>query len=353
MVKDRWVRWRNALLRDPRFHRWVARFPPTRLIARRRARALFNVVAGFVYSQVAAACVRLDLLTMLGERALVVDEIAERTGLTREASLCLLRAADSLKLVEHLGGERYALGMHGAALLGSAGVVEMIRHHDMLYADLADPVALLRRGGGGGRLAGFWPYASGESGADGAAYSALMARSQPLVAAQILDVAPLGRYRHLLDLGGGDGAFLQAVATRYPSLDLTLFDLPEVASRARVALADKATVIAGDFHTDPLPTGADAITLVRILHDHDDASADALLRAAALALAPGGDLIVAEPMAGDGSEAYFGFYLLAMGSGRPRTPREIGAMLLRAGFKSWRRLPTRMPISASVIIASR
>ena len=42
-----------------------------------------------------------------------------------------------------------------------------------------------------------------------------MAASQPLVAQEVLDAYPLARHRCLLDVGGGDGAFLAAAAARY------------------------------------------------------------------------------------------------------------------------------------------
>jgi demethylspheroidene O-methyltransferase len=63
---DCWIDWRNRLLSDPRFQRWAADFPLTRPIARSRAKGLFDLVAGFVYSQTLAACVRLDLFPILG-----------------------------------------------------------------------------------------------------------------------------------------------------------------------------------------------------------------------------------------------------------------------------------------------
>jgi demethylspheroidene O-methyltransferase len=44
------------LVSRPSFRAWAARFWLTRPIARRRARALFDVCAGFVYSQVLFAC---------------------------------------------------------------------------------------------------------------------------------------------------------------------------------------------------------------------------------------------------------------------------------------------------------
>jgi len=51
-------------------------------------------------------------------------------------------------------------------------------------------------------------------------------------------------------------------------------------------------------------------------------------------------------------DAYFGFYLMAMGSGRPRTQAELEAMLVEAGFARPRLLPTRTPLLTRVITAT-
>ena len=156
---------------------------------------------------------------------------------------------------------------------------------------------------------------------------------------------------------------MAVAAERAPRLALTLFDLPPVAARARakfaaVGLSARVETIGGDCFRDPLPQGADVVSLVRVLHDHDDESARALLAAVRRALPPGGRVVVAEPMAGTcGAEpmgaAYFGFYLLAMGRGRPRTSGEIAALLGEAGFDHARNLKTRNPLLASVLTAER
>jgi demethylspheroidene O-methyltransferase len=49
--------------------------------------------------------------------------------------------------------------------------------------------------------------------------------------------------------------------------------------------------------------------------------------------------------------AYFGFYLLAMGRGRPRRPDELAAMLTAAGFAAPRLLPTDTPLLTRVMQA--
>ena len=270
----------------------------------------------------------------------------------------------------------FALDDLGASLLGNPSVFAFVEHHSLLYDDLRDPVALLR-GEVSTRLSAFWPYAAerpqpettrraqgGDIGKETyEAYSVLMSRSQELLAQDVLDAYPLNRRRCLMDVGGGDGAFVAAAATRWPRLDLKLLDLPPVAERARAKLAGQGLstrieTIGVNFLRDPLPSGADTASLIRVLHDHDDESALVVMRAVFDALPVGGELLIAEPMAGTpGSEpigdAYFGFYLEAMGRGRPRTLTELTNLLRTVGFSSIRALGTHRPIIARAILARK
>lgn len=359
---DRLKAIRDRVIGDASFQRWAAAFPLTRGVARRRAGALFDLTAGFVYSQILYACVRSGLLGTLADRPLSPEDVGRAIDLPAAGAERLLKAAVPLGLVERRGAARFGLGEQGAALLGLPGVQAMVEHHALLYADLSDPIALLRRGGGGGALGKFWPYADGAP-ADpkaAAAYSALMSASQAMVAEQVLSAYPVHRRRRLLDVGGGEGAFLRAVAARAPGLELSLLDLPPVAERARVRFEKEGLsvdVTGADAFRDPWPEGADLISLVRVLHDHDDGPAETLLRAARRALPPGGTLLIAEPMSETpGAErvgdAYFGLYLLAMGSGRPRPAREIAGLLKAADFRGVRRLSTPLPAVASVVVAT-
>ncbi|MEQ8967903.1 MAG: methyltransferase [Azospirillaceae bacterium] len=363
---DRLLAVRDRLLADPRFQTRAARNPLTRWIARRRARTLFDICAGFVYSQVLQAGVRLRLFEILAEGPASLPVLADRLGLPVDAARRLLDASAALDLAEKRRGGRYGLGPLGAALVGNPGIAAMVEHHALLYGDLADPVALLRGERAQTGLGGYWPYAAGQGHAaaagaeDVAAYSELMASSQAMIAGDILDAAPLGRYRHLLDVGGGQGAFVRAALERTPGLTATLFDLPAVAERARErldadGLGSRACAVGGDFLADPLPEGADIASLVRVVHDHDDPVALAILKGVRRALPPGGTLLVAEPMAETpGAEpvgAYFLFYLMAMGSGRPRSATELKSLLETAGFVAIRPVPTHRPLLTRLLVA--
>ena len=357
--KTRWVMRRNAILGSAKFQRWASRTPIIRGIARRRAAAQFDMIAGFIYSQILAAFVQADLIAFLNGHLRSLDEIAVFARLAPDATERLLRAGQSLQIAESPQTGLWTLGETGAPLSANEGAMAMIRHHHLLYADLADPLALLannRRDETA--LSAYWTYASkvdSEAGAKG--YSALMAATQPMVAQQIVGAYDFSGHKKMLDIGGGSGAFTEAIAAAAPNIKLGIFDLPDVIAETRKRLAAAQIEFhPGSFKECALPGGYDLITLVRILHDHDDDVVHALLPKIYGALPPGGRLLVVEPMAESASatrmgDAYFGMYLWAMGSGRPRTAAETTAMLINAGFRKVDQVQTALPIITSALVA--
>ena len=365
-LRDRILGVRDSILANASFQRFAGAFPFTRPIARKSAGDLFDLCAGFVYSQILLACVRLRVFEHLAEGPITAADLATTLHLSTKSTTVLLDAATALRLVQRRSEGRYGLGQLGAALRGNPGVVAMIEHHAMLYADLRDPVALLRGQTERRELASYWPYAGRETPADlssdeVAPYTALMSASQPMIAQEILAAYSFRKHRCLLDVGGGDGAFLSAVAAQESRLRLVVFDLPAVADKAserfrQNGLSSRAVAIGGSFLSDHLPDGADVISLVRIVHDHDDDNVMTLLRAVRRALPNDGTLVLAEPLSGiDGirsiGDAYFAFYLMAMGRGRPRSFVRLREMLLQAGFVNVTLLPARIPLLTSVMTA--
>lgn len=367
--RDRLLDGRDRLLGSATFQRWAGRLPLVRMIARSRSRAVFDLCAGFVYSQVLSACVRLELFRRLAHGAVPLDDLAHDVACAPERLRRLVDAAVSLRLLAWRSAGRVALGTLGAPLVGNRALTTLVAHHDLFYEDLRDPVALLRHGQdeAATALASYWPYAAaGEASHDltstgVARYSETMAATLPPLAEEVLDAYDFGRHRRLLDVGGGEGVFAAAAAARHGTLECRVFDLPAVAERAErrfaaQGLGQRLAAVGGNFLTDALPGGADVVTLVRVLLDHPDPDAELLLRRARAALATGGRLVIAEAFAGArGAEpvgaAYFGLYLLAMGGGRARRPDEYRDMLRRAGFRRISERTTRYPIQTGLIVA--
>ena len=363
-IKTRWVMRRNAILGSAAFQRWASRTPIIRGIARRRAAAQFDMLAGFVYTQVLLSFVETGLIDYLNGHLRRFEEVAAHTDLGTDATDRLLKAGAALQLAESPQAGLWTLGEAGAPLSANPSAMAMIRHHPLLYKDLADPLALLRASRGEETaLSAYWTYAAkGDADpADAAPYSALMAATQPMVSAQILDAYDFAQHRRMLDIGGGSGAFVQAIGAATPSLECGIFDLPDVIAVTQKRLGEthdvaRVALHGGSFKANPLPAGYDLITLVRICHDHDDDVVKDLLTSVYDALPHGGRLLIVEPMANAPhatrmGDAYFGLYLWAMGSGRPRPLSEISDYLQNAGFARVTAVKTALPIITSAVVA--
>ena len=366
---DRWMT--SAAL-----YRWSVANPLTRWMTRRRVRQVFDLMAGFVYSQVLLACVRLRILEAVAEQPRSLEELAQWTRLPAAGLQRLLQSALALGLLNLRSQGRYGLGPLGAPVAGHPGIRAMIEHHAVLYQDMQDPVAMLQGPGQPGAMAEYWPYTlEGQEHSAQAAqaaqaqaekyarYSNLMSASQPFVVDEILASYRFDDHQCVLDVGGGQGTFLSRLGLHATHLQLKLFDLPEVAALAqanfaRQGLDARARAHPGSFLKDPLPQGADLVTLIRVAHDHPDADVHTLLAAIYEALPPGGTLLLSEPMAQEPGEtpqgdAYFHFYLLAMGAGRLRTPRELMAMMAQAGFAHLEIVPNPMPLQTQIVIGRK
>ena len=367
--RDRLLQRLERLYASPALYQWSLKNPLTRWIVRRRTQKLFDLMSGFVYTQVMLGCLRLDLFKQLHQAPADLQQIAQRVKVPEPVLQRLLLSAVSLGLLECRSHSRFGLGPLGVPLAVHEGIGAMIEHNHLLYCDMQDPIGFLQNAWQGG-MAEYWPYAHDAQAAERVAsekfqrYSDLMAASQGFVVQEILSSYSFANHRCVLDVGAGKGRFTSELAVHAPHLQLKLFDLPPVLELADAnfkakGLSDRASLHPGNFLHDNLPQGADLVTLVRVAHDHPDEVVKQLLQKIHAALPPGGVLLLAEPMAQTRSEfnpgatqtdAYFHFYLLAMGAGRLRTPEELMRLMTQAGFADVQRVNNTMPIHAQLLL---
>ena len=369
---DRMLAWLERLYASPRLYSFSLTNPFTRWVTRRRTQKLFDLMAGFVHTQVMLGCIRLDLFKMLHQAPADLQQIAARVNMPAPVLQRLLLSAVSLGLLECRSQSRFGLGPLGVPLATHDGIAAMIEHNHLLYADMQDPVGFLNNAWQGD-MAAYWPYAHDAQAATRAAqdkfsrYSDLMAASQGFVVEEILSSYFFDEHQCVLDVGAGKGRFACDMAAHAPHLKVKLFDLPPVLELAKNnvqqrGMSERMSFYPGSFLHDELPQGADLVTLVRVAHDHPDDVVKQLLQKIHAALPLGGVLLLAEPMAQTMSasqsgsaqaDAYFHFYLLAMGAGRLRTPEELMRLMAEAGFGQIEHLPKAMPIHAQLIVARK
>jgi demethylspheroidene O-methyltransferase len=317
-----------------------------RPVAQRRAKSLFDLVAGFSYAQTLFACVELGLIESVGLDGSSVQALANDMGWTFANTERLIKAAAALDVLER-DGDMVFLGQQGTALFAQPWIMRFILHHRHFAEDLLDPVALLSGAKTQTAMQRYWDYEN-QSG-DVTAYSRLMEASQEAVSRQILLAYDFSHCRSIVDLGGGTGAFLRALDSRYPTIQRTLVDRAAVTELAQNDPRNAGIAISSaDIRGDDLPS-ADTYMLIRVVHDHDDSDILALLKNIRRHMRAGSTLLIAEPFAGNPAtasvtDAYFNLYFAAMGQGRTRTPEEIAALARKAGFERWKQHRTMMPL---------
>ena len=84
---DRFLQWLERLYASPSLYKWSLSNPFTRWITKRRTQKIFDLMSGFVYSQVLLGCVRLDLFRLLHQRPLDLQQISSQTQLPEQALL--------------------------------------------------------------------------------------------------------------------------------------------------------------------------------------------------------------------------------------------------------------------------
>src|SRR5262249_10248047 len=134
-----------------------------------------------------------------------------------------------------------------------------------------------------------------------------------------------------------------AVHSKYPDIKCTIFDLPPVCELAerhikKLGLEESIRVVSGDMFNEPLPPGADIITLGHILHDWDDERCVAILKKCYDALPSGGVVLVSEKFLNEEKTGPLRAALLSLSmlvttiGGRERTASEYSHLFTAAGF---------------------
>jgi ubiquinone/menaquinone biosynthesis C-methylase UbiE len=168
----------------------------------------------------------------------------------------------------------------------------------------------------------------------------------------VVDCAVFATARKVIDVGGGDGKLIAALLAAHPTMRGVVFEQPRVIERAiqrmsAQGLAARCEVVAGDMFT-AVPEGGDIYVLSRVLHDWDDARANAILLGCRRAMSPTAKLVVVEraiPARIEHSAAMrvltvSDVHMMVMNGGRERTLAQYRELFAAAGLELTAVMPT-------------
>ncbi|MBW4633678.1 MAG: methyltransferase [Iphinoe sp. HA4291-MV1] len=158
----------------------------------------------------------------------------------------------------------------------------------------------------------------------------------------------------LVDIGGGQGAFLAAILQANPHLNGIVYDLPVVVAGAKpyleqLGLQQRCQAVGGSF-LESVPDGGDAYIMKNVMTNWDDEHAIQILKNCYRVMPKGGKLLLVQNVIVPGNEPALGKFtdlemLLVTSGGRERTAVEFEKILIAAGFQLTQILPTGCPSS--------
>jgi SAM-dependent methyltransferase len=320
------------------------------------ARRMHELITRSLLVQAVFVASRLRIPDLLADAARTAEELAAATGAQPAALDRLLRALTGLEVVT-AEGDRFALTSLGRSLCEgpySAAETAIFMGSPAVWSAwgaLGDAVfdgqAAFRHAHG----TGIFGYLSAHPD-ELKAFQALMSAQSRLQIPAVLAAYDFTQARTIVDVGGGQGAFLDALLAANPAARGVLFDRPDVVAGSGSVLArvaPRCEVVSGDFF-DTVPAGADTYVLKLVLHDWDDARAARILRNIRDAIIPGGRVIIIEAVMPPGNDYHHAKFLdvnmlVLSEGGRERTEEEYRMLLDEAGFTLTRVVPTAAWVS--------
>jgi len=310
---------------------------------------LFDLVQSHRVTAVIYVAVRLGIAELLRGGPQTLGQLAKATGADERSLGRLLTALSTIGICKRTVEGSYALTEVGAGLDGEAGQsfkgwaifeAEMLskRWSGMLESVMTGKTAAELQG-----LADSFEL-MGRTPENVAKFNAAMTELTRLVTPDILRAYDFSGISHLMDVGGGSGELLGAIAQQNRKLRGTVFDLPRCADAAnghlrQIGISDRVEFVAGDFFKS-VPAIADAIILKSVIHDWNDARSVSILRNCHLALPNGGKLLLVERLMpespdmsdDDKAHAMSDLNMLSGPGGCERTEGQYRELLEQSGF---------------------
>ncbi|WP_063799761.1 methyltransferase [Bradyrhizobium jicamae] len=264
---------------------------------------LFDLIQSHRVTQVIYVAAKLGLAELLRDGPQTLGKLAQATRADERALGRLLTALSTIGICSRAGEDSYALTEVGACLDGAAEQSFKgwaILEAEMVSKSWSGMLESVVTGKTGAQLQGVDDSFElmGRTPEIVDKFNVAMVELTRLVTPNVLQSYDFSGISHLMDVGGGSGGLLGAIAQQNRELRGTVFDLPRCAEAAgkhlrQIDVGDRVEFVAGDFFK-AVPAIADAIILKSIIHDWDDTRSITILRNCRKALPDEGKLLLVE-----------------------------------------------------------
>ncbi len=247
---------------------------------------------GFMESRLALTAIELDFFSTVGAGA-TAAEVANASKTDPRATEALLNALVAIELLSKEGNTYKNSSMTADYLVAGA-------KHDSIMATL-HPAKLWHRwstlteavkaGTSVAEDKGTWDEAQTR------AFIAAMHKNAEFRGKMTVGQLDLDNVKHVLDLGGGSGAYTIAFLQQKEDLQATLFDVPSVIPLSKTYVAEanltgRVSFVEGDMINDELGEGYDIVWISAICHMWGEDENQELINRVYKSLNPGGRIII-------------------------------------------------------------
>jgi hypothetical protein len=314
---------------------------------------MLTLINGFQVTQAIRVAATLRVADHLKDGPRSADDLAALTQSNAEALYRLLRALAAVGVFREEPDRRFALTPMGDCLRtdSSTPIGGWAEHvgNPYFWQAWGHLLHSIRTGENAFQdLNGVdvWQYRAKHPEAD-AIFNRAMTNISRGGAEAVLAAYDFSSFRHIVDVGGGQGAMLAAILSAHPQMRGTLFDQPQVVEGAQTNLKergvmDRCDIVGGSFF-EKVPQGGDAYLMRAIIHDWEDPEAIAILKVCRRAMREQALLLLIERNVAPPNEMpttkFSDLNMLVGPGGRERTREEYARLFQVSGFELTRVVP--------------
>ncbi|MBJ8154341.1 methyltransferase [Bacillus cereus] len=330
---------------------------------------LMEIASGFWASKTLATAVELEIFNQIPQEGIGLDELSKKLKIKSRPAEMLLTGCTSLGLLQKKNTLYYNSPLSEEFLVKGkpyyfGGVVTMLDKREYIpWSRLTDAVKNNERQTGKGASAGLFDDVTADS-QEQRIFTEAMHSWSIQSGKELVNAIDFSKYKKLLDVGGGSGAYCIEIAKKFPNIQAVVFDLPSALKITAKKIIDanlstRIQTYTGNFFTDELPKSSDVILLSMILHDWSTDENLTILQNCYNALPSGGEIIISELMVDDDKTGPVFAALMSLNmliettGGQNYTWSEYTDWLTNIGFVDIRRVEISSPASNGVLIGRK